>query len=163
MSLWMQNNRLIYGDGSLTWCDACPCETGTGTGTGSLTVLCNLCYGGTASDEVVITIAGLSNNSCGSCASYNGSFVLPYSGSCGWVETWTNLIGSDPCNWGSLAVQVDGTYGAPYVWARLQALSLYRVFPSSPLDCEHMDLTLYPWGTPYIDCFYPATVGVKSR
>ena len=163
MSLWMNDGGVVYKDGGLSYCPICPCDTGTGsTGTGTF-IVCNLCKDFIATDEVELTIAGLTNNFCGSCASYNGTYVLPSTGPCSWGESWTSLIGSDPCNFGSLTATMSGTYVTPYLWIGLANNVLYRTFVASPFDCTSFNMAVGIWSITSIQCNFPFTVNIKSR
>lgn len=73
MAFWEQNQKIVVdSSGHVVECSTCPCGGGVVDGT----CPCTECDGGVGPDTIQVVISGVQNDTCGTCASGDGTYLL---------------------------------------------------------------------------------------
>lgn len=106
---------------------------------------CSFCNSGTSPLQIQVTLTGIANNVCMSCASYNGTFVLDQNPfvPCSYVYTFPSKF----CGSATDIIRLTFTSFGPLVETVADASAIVRFFKpiTTPFDCTTFSLTNIPY------------------
>jgi len=133
------------------WCNGCGTgtEEGTAIGTGSMGTDCGGCLDGLRPAEVVVTLTNITSGLCSAatCDLHEGAWVLSEDLSldgpttCGWSETWDNLLGGSHCGTNPMQFTIarGGTHTLLSLDTGIASANTFALYVAGRLDCSAFD------------------------